>query len=397
MTDCLQDSSLVAVSLFSGAMGLDLGLEAAGLNVRVSTDFDPWCCKTMQANGRNFIPGDIRELIKHDPECSFLLSKADLLPGEAFLVAGGPPCQPFSTAGKRLAIADPRGSLFREFCHVVKKVRPRFFVMENVKGLLSAAIRPIKDGKKASSEEEVPGSVFNVIKNEFAELGYKIIYGVLDAVHYGVPQFRERLIILGSRDHENIFLPMPTHFPLHQNPSYRWKTLYEAIGDLEDNPGICGSFSKERLKYLRQVPPGGNWRSLPDDAKELAMGGAFNSGGGKVGFYRRLNYDQPAPTLITSPVQKATMLCHPTADRPLSVREYARIQQFPDDWQIVGSTTDCYRQIGNAVPSGLGKAIGQALLATAEGGAEIKVKRFRGTSVHSGLFGEMVVSGYGSA
>lgn len=380
------------ISLFSGAMGLDLGLEAAGMTITVSQDFDPSCWKTMEANNKNFIPGDIRELIAHDPECTFLLRKSGLLSGEAFLVAGGPPCQPFSTAGKRLAIADPRGSLFREFVHVVKKVRPRFFVMENVKGLLSAAIRQAKDGKP-TCEEEVPGSVFEVIKNEFNELGYKITYGVLDAVHYGVPQFRERLIILGSRDHENIFLPIPTHFPVHQDPAYRWKTLYEAIGDLEDTPGPCGSFSPERLRYLRQVPSGGNWRDLPENIKPLAMGGAFNSGGGKVGFYRRLDYDQPAPTLVTSPVQKATMLCHPVKDRPLSVREYARIQQFPDEWAIVGTTAACYKQIGNAVPIGLGKAVGQALLAAANGGAEIKVKRFRGTSIHSDLFGGLVING----
>ncbi len=381
------------ISLFSGAMGLDLGLEAAGMTITVSQDFDPSCCKTMEANDKNYIPGDIRELIAQDSECRFLFRKSGLLPGEAFLVAGGPPCQPFSTAGKRLAIADPRGSLFREFVHVVKKVRPRFFIMENVKGLLSAAVRPVKDGSKPTSEEELPGSVFEIIKNEFNELGYKITYGILDAVHYGTPQFRERLIILGSRDHENIFLPVPTHFPVHQDPAYRWKTLYEAIGDLEDNPGPYGSFSPERLKYLREVPPGGNWRDLPESIKPLAMGGAFNSGGGKVGFYRRLDYEQPAPTIVTSPVQKATMLCHPVKDRPLSVREYARIQQFPDDWVIVGTTAACYKQIGNAVPIGLGKAIGQALLAVAKGGAEIKVKRFRGTSVHSDLFGGLVING----
>ncbi len=379
------------ISLFSGAMGLDLGLEAAGLNVRVSTDFDPFCCKTMQINGRNFVPGDIRKLIAYDPECSFLMRKADLLPGEAFLVVGGPPCQPFSTAGKRLAIADPRGSLFREFCYAVRKVRPRFFVMENVKGILSAALQPIRNGSKPTCEEELPGSVFNVIKNEFAELGYKVTYGILDAVHYGVPQFRERLIIIGSRDHEDIFLPVPTHFPMHQNRAYRWKTLFEAIGDLENSAGVCGSFSKDRLSYLRLVPPGGNWRSLPEDVRSEAMGGAFNSGGGKVGFYRRLDYNQPSPTLITSPVQKATMLCHPVHDRPLSVREYARIQQFPDDWEIAGSITDCYRQIGNAVPIGLGKAIGEAIVATATGATLSKVKRFRGTSVHSDLFGGLVV------
>jgi DNA (cytosine-5)-methyltransferase 1 len=260
--------------------------------------------------------------------------------------------------------------------------------MENVKGLLSSAIkhRPLKERSKAPLEpEERPGSVFVVIRNTFEELGYKIDYGILDACHYGVPQFRERLIILGSRDHEDIFLPVPTHFQIHQEESFRWRTLRQAIEDLEGNPGPCACFSVERMKYLRHVPMGGNWRNLPEHMVQDAMGGAYESGGGKVGFYRRLDYDQPAPTLVTSPVQKATMLCHPTQDRPLSVREYARIQQFPEEWIIEGNISDCYRQIGNAVPVGLGRAIGKALLAVAESTGKIQTRRLRGTSIHDKL------------
>ena len=376
------------ISLFSGAMGLDIGLEKAGLDIRIAQDIDPCCVKTAEANGHQCIHGDIRELIQEDPDCKFLLKPAGLYPGEVFAVVGGPPCQPFSTAGKRLATNDPRGSLFMEFCHVIKVVRPRFFVMENVKGLLSSAIkhRPLKDrDKEPLTEEEKPGSAFNVIKNTLMSLGYKIEYGVLDAVHYGVPQFRERLIIIGSRDHEDIFLPVPTHFPSHQDPNYRWRTLRDAIQDLEDDPGEYIQFSEERLKYLRMVPPGGNWRDLPEDVKPIAMGGAYHSGGGKIGFYRRLDYDQPSPTLVTSPVQKATMFCHPTQDRPLSVKEYARIQQFPDDWQFEGKISDQYRLIGNAVPVGLGYAIGQTLRSVAEGTARIVTRRFRGTSVHESI------------
>ena len=172
--------------------------------------------------------------------------------------------------------------------------------------------------------------------DEFNKLGYTTVYGVLDAVNYGVPQFRERLIIIGSRDHENIFLPMPSHFQMHQKKDYLWHTLRDAIFDLEDNPGECTRFSNDRLDFLKMVPEGGNWKDLPPERIKEAMGGAYLSGGGKVGFYRRLSYDQPSPTLVTSPVQKASMLCHPTQDRPLSVSEYARIQQFPDDWVFGG-------------------------------------------------------------
>lgn len=374
------------ISLFSGAMGLDLGLEKAGLDVRVGQDIDPWCVKTMVANARTHIEGDIRYLLANNPDASPLLRAARLSREEVFAVVGGPPCQPFSTAGKRLSTNDPRGSLFMEFRHVVGVIRPRFFVMENVKGLLSAAIkhRHIADrGKPLSAEEELQGSAFRVVVQAFEELGYKVMYGVLDAVHYGVPQFRERLIILGSRDNESLFLPVPTHFQHHQSPDYRWSVLRDAIGDLECDPGPCARFTEAQLKYLSYVPAGGCWRNLPDNLIPEAMGGAYESGGGKVGFFRRLDYEQPSPTLVTSPTQKATMLCHPTRQRPLSVREYARIQQFPDSWRVEGSLTECYRQIGNAVPIGLGAAIGQTLIATSAGNADIRTKRTRGTSVHN--------------
>lgn len=147
-------------------------------------------------------------------------------------------------------------------------------------------------------------------------------------------------------------------------------------------PGECAEFSESRLKYLKMVPEGGNWKSLPPEVLKDAMGGAYESGGGKVGFYRRLSYSQPSPTVVTSPIQKATMMCHPTKDRPLSVAEYARIQQFPDNWTLTGTTIDKYRQIGNAVPVGLAKAIGDAIVSVAEGTSTIQVKRVRGTAIH---------------
>lgn len=375
------------ISLFSGAMGLDIGLEQAGLKVLITQDFDPWCVKTIIKNGFNCIAGDIRKLINDDPSCSFLLKPTNLLPGEPFMVVGGPPCQPFSTAGRRQGINDPRGSLFKQFIHVIDKIRPRFFVMENVKGLLSAPVKhvPVQERYRLLEPEERLGSVFKIICQEFEKLGYSIVYGLVDAVHYGVPQFRERLVIIGSRNHEDIFLPQPTHFRQHQLGDYRWRTLRTAISDLEDDCGVCARFSDERLYYLRQVPMGGNWRNINPEELPKAMGGAYSSEGGKVGFFRRLHYDQPCPTIVTSPVQKATMFCHPVKDRPLSLKEYMRIQQFPDDWLIEGSVSECYKQIGNAVPIGLGRAIGNAILATENGQASIKVKRMRGTSVHENL------------
>ena len=367
------------ISLFSGAMGLDIGLAKAGLNVVIGQDFDASCVKTMRANGHKVLEGDIREI-----EPQQFLSLTGLHIGEPFLICGGPPCQPFSTAGKRLGINDPRGSLFMDFIRMIDYIRPRFFVMENVKGIMSA---PLKHVPLAERDEKDPeqrlGTVLDVILSEFNKLGYKTVYGVLDAVNYGVPQFRERFELIGSRDNEDIFLPIPTHFQMHQNQEYRWKSVRSVIEDLEFDSGECATLSDERLKFLKMVPEGGNWRDLPEDIIPIAMGGAYTSGGGKVGFYRRLSYDQPSPTVVTSPVQKATMMCHPTQNRPLSVKEYARIQQFPDNWIFTGTTAAKYRQIGNAVPVGLAEAIGKAVIAVADKSAVIETKRFRGTNVHN--------------
>jgi DNA (cytosine-5)-methyltransferase 1 len=353
------------ISLFSGAMGLDIGLGQAGLNLRICQDVDASCAGTIRANGHAAICGDIREI-----QPARILEGAGLRRGEPFLVCGGPPCQPFSTAGKRKGMGDPSGSLFMDFVRMLDGIRPRFFIMENVRGLLSMT---------------APGGrpALDMVLEAFGGLGYRTVHGLLDAVNYGVPQFRERFVLMGSRDGEDIFLPLPTHFQTHQSPGSRWVTLREAIGDLEDEPGDFVNFSPGRLGLLRHVPEGGNWRKLPPGLVEGAMGGAYLSGGGKVGFFRRLSYDEPCPTLVTSPVQKSSMLCHPRKDRPLSVPEYARLQQFPASWRFCGPVSNRYRQIGNAVPVGLGRALGEVLVAVADGRATIRTKRSRGTDVHN--------------
>ena len=364
------------VSLFSGAMGLDLGLYEAGLRVAVSQDMDRWCVETMRRNKHTAVEGDIRELVAADPACEFLLAASGVHRDAVFAVVGGPPCQSFSTAGKRLGVEDARGQLYLEFIKVVAAIRPRFFIMENVKGLASMPSDPLDKNSKP---------VLQDILEAFEFIGYNTVHGVLDAVHYGTPQFRERLVIVGSRDGEEVFLPAPTHFHKHQNPQMRWRTLRDALGSLSE-AGEHAKFSPKVTQYLELVPEGGNWKNLPEALIPQAMGGAFESGGGKVGFYRRLRFSEPSPTLVTSPIQKATMLCHPTELRPLSINEYARLQQFPDHWKFEGRTTECYRQIGNAVPVTLGKALGQMLISVAQGNATVKVKRMRGTSVHKRMY-----------
>ncbi len=370
-----EPSPYKVVSLFTGAMGLDIGFLEAGFDISVCQENDPWCLKTIINNDHRVVPGDIRKLIRDDPTCQFLLQAGKLKKKEITAVIGGPPCQPFSTAGKRRGALDER-SLIEEFMHVVERLEPRFFLMENVKGVVS--MPSISDDKHSPP-------LIQTILEKFKDIGYRVVAGVLDAVNYGAPQFRERLVILGTRDNEQIYLPAPTHFQLHQEPAMRWRTLFDAISDLENHPGLCAKFSSRIQKMIELVPEGGNWRSLPENLIREAMGGAFESGGGKVGFFRRLRYGEPSPTLVTSPIQKATILCHPRANRPLSVLEYARIQGFPDAWAMKGQPTALYRQIGNAVSIPLAKALGAALLSVIEGNSEIKVKRTRGTSAHNAM------------
>ena len=374
--EALIQNSVNTLSLFSGAGGLDIGAIQAGAKIIWANDMMKDACDSYSINiGDHICQGDINSYI---PSLSQYKGNIDL-------VIGGPPCQGFSVAGK-MDEDDERSKLIWSYVKVLETVMPKAFVMENVKGIISAPLKhtPLAERDKNDPEQHL-GTVLDVILSEFNKLGYKTVYGVLDAVNYGVPQFRERFVLIGSRDNEDIFLPFPTHFQMHQDPAYRWRTLQDTIKDLEHDCGECAAFSKDRLAYLRLVPEGGNWRDLPEAVRMEAMGGAYGSGGGKVGFYRRPSYSQPSPTLVTSPVQKATMMCHPTQDRPLSIQEYARIQQFPDDWKFMGTSVAKYRQIGNAVPVGLASALGKAVLSVADQSAEIRTKRFRGTDIHQKL------------
>lgn len=362
------------VSLFSGAMGLDLGLEEAGFTTRVCVEIDTSCVKTIGAN-RPQLP-----IIHKDIETvstTEVLEVAGLQSEDVFLVCGGPPCQPFSTAGKRQSIGDPRGSLFRDFVRFVDEIRPPFFLMENVRGILSAAIkhRPLNlrgNVDMPLDPDEELGSALRVILGEFERIGYTVTYKKIMAADYGVPQIRERVFFLGSRDGISIPFPIATHSKKRKGSLLPWVTLGEALKGLSEIEPKYPQYSSSRAEIFNLVPPGGNWRSLPKDLQPVALGGAYNSTGGRVGFYRRLSFDEPSPTIITSMTQKGSGMCHPVETRPLSVGECKRLQQFPDDWVIVGSMAEQYRQIGNAVPCGLGRAMGEAILNVHEGGAIVE-------------------------
>jgi DNA (cytosine-5)-methyltransferase 1 len=368
------------ISLFTGAMGLDLGFERAGFEVRLALDVNEWTCRTIRVNrpGIPVICNDIRRTPTDE-----VLRKAGLGVGGATVITGGPPCQAFSTGGKRLSINDTRpekgGDLVFEFLRVVREARPQFFVFENVAGLLSAALRHMSFYERVRKREhEIPpearlGTAFELILNEFGKTGYRIKWAVLNAADYGVPQARRRLFIVGSRDGDDIQFPPP---PTHGQPGSievvaglrkPWPTLRDAIWDLRDKADLEYVPFPSWGKYLKYVPPGGSWVDLPPGIREEAMGGAYYSQGGRRGFFRRLSWDRPAPTLVTSPVMKGTCLCHPDYDRPLSVEEYARIQCFPDGWRFVGPTQAKYRMIGEAVPPPLAHAVAMCIMEALEG------------------------------
>jgi DNA (cytosine-5)-methyltransferase 1 len=355
---------LPVVSLFSGAMGLDLGLEAAGLEIAVALECNRFAAATIRRN-RPSLPLIDRRI--EDVSTDEILEKAGLKPGEAFAVVGGPSCQVFSTAGNRRSLADPRSTMFKHFVRVIAEAKPRFFVMENVRGLISAAVRhrALKErgpGYPPLEEDEQLGSAFKVVADSLRTLGYYAIFDVLNSADYGVPQTRQRLIILGSRDGKRLAMPEPTHSAVGVGRLPKWKTLGEAVSGLNEPAPEFYTFCPGKEQYLKLIPEGRNWRSLPDDMKKKALGKAFTSWGGRSGFFRRLAWDEPSPALTTRPDSKATTLCHPTELRPLSVGEYARIQQFPDEWVFEGPVRKKYEQVGNAVPTGLGKAIGETLI-----------------------------------
>lgn len=348
------------VSLFSGAFGLDLGFMAMGFNPLIALDIDPAAHDTIRKNLPNlpFITEDINTV-----STKRILEEIGKDVGEIDLLTGGPPCQPFSTAGRRESLQDPRASPLTEYIRFIKEAQPKCFVMEEVTGLLSARILhvPINQRKgKVLSPEEIPGSAFKSVLAMLRSTGYHFTYNILNAADYGAPQIRRRVIIIGSQD-ARPEMPGPTHsgkeYHTLGGKLLPWSSFWEATCDLQGRKMECSPLTQISENYLKFVPPGGYWRHLPDGLIKEAMGGAYLSGGGKMGFFRRLSWDTPTPTVVTTPNQKGSMLCHPEELRPMSVEECKRVQGFPDDWEIPGSTNTKYKFIGNAVPVYLSHAI----------------------------------------
>jgi DNA (cytosine-5)-methyltransferase 1 len=310
---------------------------------------------------------DIRRL-----SAAFLCKDLNIQRGELFAIVGGPPCQAFSTAGRRLGLNDDRGNVFLHFIHLILELQPKYAIFENVRGLLSAPLRHRPHeargpGQPQLEEDEMPGGALLHILNLLEGGGYATTFTLYNSANYGVPQTRERLIFFASREGLAVPFIAPTHNEKGMNGLPRWRTVRDAIGGLQNKPGECGRFPEKRLKYFQMLKSGQNWRDLPEKVKRAAMGESWYAGGGKTGFYRRLDWDKPSPTLVTRPTMPATALCHPSALRPLSVKEYAAIQTFPKMHHFAGKIDDQYRQIGNAVPPVFAEAIGKHIINFDEG------------------------------
>lgn len=347
------------ISLFSGAMGLDLGIEKVGFKIRVCVEKDKWAAQTIRAN--TSIPVIERDI--NDVHTDEILAAAGIGRQDVTLVIGGPPCQTFSTAGKQKGFADFRGNVMLQYLRVVRDILPEFFIMENVRGLQSAKLNSVP-AEYAEYEpiKDVKGSAFHFMVAEFRKLGYSISHALLNAANYGVPEKRERIVVIGHRG-ERVPIPSPTHSENGEFGTKKWNTLRNCIGDMEHRTDLHYTELRKRSRpYMKILKEGQNWRNQPEDMAMQAMGKAYFLSGGKTGFLRRLKFDEPSPTLVTSPTMPATLLCHPTQLRPLSIEEYARIQQFPDSWTFNGRLETIYKQIGNAVPVGLGQAVGQQIM-----------------------------------
>ncbi len=327
-----------SIELFAGAGGMALGMEKSGFKHILLNEFEKNACNTLRFNRPewNVIEGDIQKVDFTDYS-----SQADI-------VTGGFPCQAFSSAGKKLGFEDTRGTLFFDFARCIDEVKPKIFIGENVKGLLN------HDG----------GKTLEVIKQSVKDIGYTLIEPkVFKAMYYKVPQKRERLILIGVRNDLAKYIneykfPEKYHKVLTVKDAFSKGELFSK--KVPKDIGV--EYPKRKKEIMEQVPEGGYWKDLSDELQKEYMGGSYYLGGGKTGLARRLSFKKPSLTLVTSPAMKQTERCHPKETRPLTIRESARIQTFPDSWSFQGAKGQQYKQIGNAVPVNLAYALGLSII-----------------------------------
>ncbi len=330
------------IELFAGAGGLALGLEQAGFEEVALIEIDKTACETLKLNRPewNVLNEDIVEVSKRD-----LLKEFKLKEGELDLISGGYPCQSFSYAGKQLGLDDVRGTMFYYYAEFIKQLKPKMFLAENVKGLTT------HDG----------GKTIETMINVFEDLGYKVEWKVLNAWDYGVAQKRQRVVIIGIR--KDLISKVKFEYP---DPHEYKPVLRDVLNNVPNSVGA--KYPEKKKKVFDLVPPGGYWKDLPDDVAKEYMKSCYYMGGGRTGIARRLSWDEPSLTLTCSPMMKQTDRCHPDDSRPFTIREYARIQSFPDSWNFAGKMNAVYKQIGNAVPVNLARCVGESIMNALNGG-----------------------------
>lgn len=314
------------IEVCSGCGGLSTGFINAGFTPILLNEIDKTCCETLKINH----PG-----VRIETKSMTDLTLTEFR-GQVDVLGGGVPCQAFSQAGERQGLEDPRGRLIVDFNRLILECDPKLFMIENVKGLLT------------HNNGDTLRGVVNLFENGGT---YRVYYKVLNSKDYGVPQKRERVIIIGTRIEKEWTYPETSTVNV---------LLRDVLNDVP--PSIGAKYTQAKEAVMRLVPPGGCWVDLPEDVKREYMGEkSMAAGGGKRGMARRLSMNEHSLTLTTSPNQKQTERCHPTETRPLNVREYARIQTFPDSYIFSGGMAAQYKQIGNAVPVKLAEAVARQI------------------------------------
>jgi DNA (cytosine-5)-methyltransferase 1 len=341
-----------AIDLFCGAGGLSLGLGRAGFAVIAGIDHDGPSMRTYANNfGHAALQRDLSKLTVDE-----LLQTLAIAPGEVALVAGGPPCQGFSVQ-RRGDDSDARNDLILHFLRIVRGLRPKFFLLENVPGLRSRR----------------GATMLRDFLARAGTAGYSIMMNTLNAADFGVPQIRRRVFIVGERD------GLPSYeFPVPTSESASWRTVRDALADLplppldfSAHPSLAnhqvGRMSELNVRRIAHVPEGGGWEHLP---AELQLD-CHRPGAAKIGHryvYGRLSWDKPAGT-ITARFDSFTRgkFAHPSENRSITLREGARLQTFPDDFVFLGTKEEVASQIGNAVPPRLAETIGSSIIRTLDG------------------------------
>ena len=361
-------TNYTAIDLFCGAGGLTEGLRQAGYHVLAGNDFDEAAGATFSATHQEarFLGGPVQNI-----SATQLLRAAQLKKGELDCLVGGPPCQAFSVYNHQRGMHDERSQLFKEYLRLVEGLNPRWVVMENVTGILSAG----------------QGVAVQAILKGLNDLGYNVEFQTLRAEDYGVPQERRRVVFIGNRVGKPIVFPQKTH----GEGLVPFTNIRDAIGDLPalkngEDRGILayarepdGAFQELmrngsnsvtnhsapklapiNLQRMKHIPPGGSWRDVPVELLPEGMKRARRCDHTKR--YGRMTWEGLSCTVLTKCDLHWGAYIHPEQDRVITVREAARIQSFPDWFEFEGPRTEQYVQVGNAVPPLLGKRIGEAIL-----------------------------------